>query len=302
VLSLVGLAHGLVADLAVTISIDWLVGSVVHGSDGSSNGGSNDWGVDGVGNNWSMGGVGNNWSVDSMGNNWSMDGMSNNWSGGVSRSWSHDSGLVGRGGLVGGLLRVRSCALVGHISDESIVAVGGVGDLLDPAVGESHSVGSLDIAGTIGGFLSIEVRLGVVVSNSVGVGVGGNLIGVLLGLVGGSGLVSNGSWGISWGSVDSVSHNWGSVSYNGGSMDSVSYNWSVVNGMVDWGMDSVVDWGDGVVGNDGSLAYWDWLVGSNGGLDLNQTLGVVSLGYGGVCGSESLALTESSDLTVGGGD
>jgi len=264
-----------VANLAVTVSVDWLIGSVVDGGNSSGDGGSNDWSVDGMVDR-GVHGMSNNWCMDSMSKNWSMDSMGNNRSGSVSWSWSHDSGLVGRGGLVGGgrlvggLLRVRSCALVGHISDESIVAVGGVGDLLDSTIGESHSVGSLDIAGTIGGLLSIEVRLGVVVSNGVGVGVGGDLISVGLGLV---------SWSrsISWGSVDSVSHNWGSV-------DSMSKDWSV-DGVMDRGMDewsmgnSVGYGGDGVEGGDSSLSSGDDLVGSNGGLNLSQTLGVVHLGH-----------------------
>jgi len=223
-------------------------------------------------------------------------------------SWGR---LVGGSGLVGGLLGVDSGALVGDVSDVAVVSIGGVLHVLDSAVGEGDGVRSLNIAGTIGGLLTVEVGLGVVVSDGICEGVGGNLIGVLLGLVGGSWLVSR-SWGISGGSVDGVSYNGGSVDGvgdNGGSVDGVVGNGvdGVVSDGVDgvvnnWGVDGMVDGGNGVVGNDGSLAYWDWPVGSNSGLDLSQTLGVVSLGYGGVCGSESLALTESSDLTVGGGD
>ena len=74
----------------------------------------------------------------------------------VSRSWGS---LVGGSGLVGGLLGVDSGALVGHVSDVSVVSVGGVGNLLHSAVGKGHSVGSLHVAGTIGGLLSVEVRL-----------------------------------------------------------------------------------------------------------------------------------------------
>jgi len=99
----------------------------------------------------------------------------------------------------------------------------------------------------------------------------------------------------------------GSVDHGGGVVRS-----GVVDSVVDWGVDSVVDGGmdtvvdsmrgDGVMGDNGGLAYWDGSVGSNGGLDLSQTLGVVSLGHGGVGGSEGLALAESSDLTVSSGD
>jgi len=232
----------------------------------------------------------------------------------------------GRGGLVSRLLRVDSGSLVGHIGNIAVIAVGGVGHVLDPAVGKSNRVRSGHVAGTIGLLLALEVGLGVVISHGVGEGVGGDLIGVFLGLVGGGGLVGSGSWlvsnrgrGISWGSVD-----------NGGVMsdgvvsdwvDSMMSDWvdgmmsdwvnrvvgnwvdSVVDSVVgDW-VDSVVgDWSNSVVRDHSGLANWDRSVGSNGGLDLRQTLGVISLSHGGVGGSESLGLTESSDLTVSGGD
>merc|ERR1719336_2433259 len=133
VLSLVGLAHALVADLTVPVSVDWLVGAVVNrGHSGGDGGVGHGGGVHGVGNN--RGVVGNNWGgVDAVGN-----GVGNNWGGvhsvghnggnnlggGVGRS---RLGSVGRGRLVGGLLRVDSGALVSHISDESVIAIGGVG-------------------------------------------------------------------------------------------------------------------------------------------------------------------------------
>jgi len=230
----------------------------------------------------------------------------------------HHLSVVSWGRLVGGLLGVDSGALVGDVSDVAVVSIGGVLHVLDSAIGKSDGVRSLDIAGTIGDLLTVEVGLGVVVSDGVGEGVGGNLIGVLLGLVGRSWLVG-GSWGISGGSVDGVSDNGGMVNHwgvdgvvgngvngvvgngVGDGVDGVVSHW--MDGMVDWSVVDSVGYGsDGVEGHDGVLAYWDWPVGSNGGLDLSQTLGVVSLGHGGVCGSESLALTESSDLTVGGGD
>merc|ERR1712018_52121 len=108
-------------------------------------------------------------------------------------------------------LRVDSGSLVGHISNISVISVGDVLDVPDSAIGKSHGVSTLDIAGTIGGLLSIEVGLGVVISHGVGEGVGRDLIGVFLGLVSGGGLVSNRGWGISGGSVDSVSNNWSMV-------------------------------------------------------------------------------------------
>jgi len=232
---------------------------------------------------------------------------------GGGRGWG-----VGGGGLVWLLLGVDSGALVGHIGHVAVVSVRGVLHVLDSAIGKSDGVGSLDVGGTIGGLLTVEVGLGVIVSHGVGEGVGGDLVGVLLSVVSRGGLVS-------WGSVHGVGNNGGSVhGVVNGSVHSVNWgmdsvvDWGVdsvvnwgVDSVVNWGVDSMVDWGvvdsmshggDRVQGDDGGLADWDWPVGSNGGLDLSQTLGVVSLGHGGVCGSEGLALTQSSHLTVSGGD
>jgi len=221
-------------------------------------------------------------------------------------------GVVSGGWLVSWLLGVDSGSLVGHIGNISVIAVGGVGHVLDPPIGKSHGVRPGHVAGTIGLLLALEVGLGVVISHGVGEGVGGDLIGVLLGLVSGSGLVSRGG-GISWGSL----HNHGGMVGSRGMMDSMMSHWvngvmsDWVNGvMSDWvhgvmshWVNSVMgDWGNSVVRDHSGLAYWDWPVGSNGGLDLSQTLGVVGLSHGGVGSSESLGLTESSDLTVGSGD
>ena len=82
-----------------------------------------------------------------------------------------------------------------------------------------------------------------------------------------------------------VGNNWGSMGNN-------------------WGMDGVSNsvWGNGVEWDNSGLSLWEGSVGSNGWLDLSKSLGVVSLGDGGVGSSESLALAQGSDLTVGGGD
>jgi len=227
-------------------------------------------------------------------------------------------GVVSGGWLVSRLLRVDSGSLVSHISHIAVISIGGVLDVLDPAVGKSHRVRSGDVAGTIGLLLALEVGLAVVVSNGVGEGVGRDLIRVLLGLVGWSGLVSW-SRGIGGGSVDSVGNDWGSVDSVSHGVDGMVGNWvdgmvgnwvnSVVGNWVDGSVDGVVDGGvvetgdggNGVMRDHSSLAYRDWSVGSNGGLDLSQTFGVVGLSHRGVGSSESLGLAESSDLTVSGG-
>ena len=143
--------------------------------------------------------------------------------------------MVGGGGgsLVGGLLGVDSGALVGHISDESVVAVGGVLDVLDAAIGESHRVGAGHVGGTVGLLLSVESGLGVVVGHGVGEGVGGDLVGVLLGVVGGGGGVVGG------GGVHGVGD-------HGGGVDSVSHYGGGVDSVVDGGVHGV---GNGVSDN-----------------------------------------------------
>merc|ERR550534_746194 len=115
----------------------------------------------------------------------------------------------GGGGVVagGGGLGVDSGALIGHIGDIAVISVGGVFDVLDPAVGKGNRVSSGDVAGTIGLLLSVEGGLGVVISDGVGEGVGGDLIGVGLGLVSGGGVDNRGV--ISGGGVDGGSNDGG---------------------------------------------------------------------------------------------
>ena len=87
-LSLVGLAHALVADLAVPVSVDWFVSTVVDGGHSSGDGGvGHGGGVHGVGNNRSV--VGNNWGgVHGVGHG--GDGVE-----------GHHGGLADRDGSVG---------------------------------------------------------------------------------------------------------------------------------------------------------------------------------------------------------
>merc|ERR1711976_116132 len=111
-LTLEGLAHRLVADLSMSISINWLVGTIV------------DWGNSGrhwgVGNWGSMNSVSNNWG--SMSNNWSsMDSMSNNWSGmGDNWSWLRS---ISWGWLVSWSLWVGGSTLIGDISNISVITI-----------------------------------------------------------------------------------------------------------------------------------------------------------------------------------
>merc|ERR1712002_532792 len=125
---------------------------------------------------------------------------------------SNNRSMVGWGSNSshGDSLRVGSSAIIGHISNISVDGVGVVVDMLDPAVRESHRVGALSIASSITGLSSIEVGVGVVISNSVVVGVRRDLISINLSNSMGNGsmvsrgsnhrgMVSGGSMGNDWG-------------------------------------------------------------------------------------------------------
>jgi len=94
----------------------------------------------------------------------------------------------------GSLVRCRgiwvdSSSFIGHISNIASIAISLVGNMLGTAIRKSNRVRSLSVSGTITGLSSVEVGVGVVISNSVGVSVGGGLIRVSRGMV-------------SWGSMD----------------------------------------------------------------------------------------------------
>ena len=115
--------------------------------------GNNRGSVDSVGNNGS--------SVDGMDKGSSVDGVGNHrGSGNVSTSGGR--GVDGFTGVLNG----------GNVAGQ---VVGGVGDGLDPAVGEVDRVRSSHSTGAIVGLGLLEVGLGVVIGHGVGVGVGGGL-------------------------------------------------------------------------------------------------------------------------------
>ena len=80
--------------------------------------------------------------------------------------------VSGLGGDIGLGLGVDRGALVGDLGDVAVDVVGGVLHMLDPAVGKGDRVRSRDNTVGIAGLSSVEVGLGVVVGNTVGVGVG----------------------------------------------------------------------------------------------------------------------------------
>ena len=267
----------------------------------SDRGGNNRGGVDGVGNNrGSMNGVGNDGGrVDSVGNRNS--------------------------------LRVLGLASVRDLSDVAINVVGVVVDGLDTAVREVHLVGALNNTGAIVALSLAKGGLGVVVGNSVVVGVGGDLSKVIKrgsvcnsvdnrGSMDDRGVVDNGSGMDKRGGVDSVVGNRGSVDKrgsmgnsvvgnrvgdSGGSMDKRgSVGYSVVGNGVGNHWSSMGNW-VGNVGSDGnnsSVSDGNGPVGSDGRLDLREALGVVGLGNGRVGGAKGLGLDKSPLLAMSSGD
>jgi len=233
-------------------------GGVGH-SDG---GGNNRGGVDGVGNNrGSMNGVGNDRGR--------MNGVGN-----------RDS------------LRVLGLASVRDLSDVAVNVVGVVGDGLDTAVRKVHLVGALNNTGAIVALSLAKGGLGVVVGNSVVVGVGGDLSKVIKrgsvcnsvdnggsvdnrsvvdnrGSVDDRGVVDNGSGMDKRGGVDSVVGDRGSVDKRGSMGNSVVGNRVGDSG---GGMDKRGSVGHSVVGN-GVGNYWssmgNWV--SNVGSDGNNS-------------------------------
>ena len=142
-------------------------------------------------------GVGNNGSVDGVSNNRGVDGVGNHGGGVVSRG----GGVVSRGGVGNnGGSSVVGLSLVGHISNIAIIVVGVVLDVLDPAVGKVDRVLAINNTGTIIVLSLVEGSSGVVIGNSIGVGVGGNLREVISsisgmghrGVVSGGGVVDRG--------------------------------------------------------------------------------------------------------------
>ena len=205
--------------------------------------------------------------------------------------------MIGGGG-VGGCRVVRLSlgvdrdSLVRHIGDVTIVVIGGVLDVLGPAVGESNRVTAGNVTGGIGGLGSVELGLGVVISNTVLKGVWG---GLLLLNVGGGGVAVGGS----------VVHNRGGVGNHGCGVHGVSNNGGVVRGggMVDNGSSvvgggSVVHDGSGVVGSRG-VVHNGGVIGSGGmvgGGGVIRSRGVV--GSWGIAGNGSGSVDSSNGLLV----
>ena len=112
-------------------------------------------------------GVGNDWGVDSV---------------------SDSRSMVGRGSRV--VLGVLGLAVVGDISNISIVTIDVVVDVLDSAIRKSDGVRSLGVTSTVRRLGSIEVSLGVVITDGVSVAVGRG------GVIAGGAVVNAMDWGM----------------------------------------------------------------------------------------------------------
>ena len=170
------------------------------------------------------------------------------------RSILHSLSVVSRGRGVGGGGGVLSLSLISDLSDVAVVVIDVVVDVLDPAVRKSNGVRTLPLASSIIRLSSVEVGVGVVVSDGVLVGVGRYLIGVhLSNSVGNRGMISRGSVDnggvISWSSVD---HRGSMVC--GGSVDHRG-------GMVCWGNSVCNRVGNGVGNRVGKAMSDDSVVG-----------------------------------------
>merc|ERR1719281_644717 len=140
-------------------------------------------------------------------------------------------------------------SLVGDISDITIIVIGMILDVLDSAVGKVDGVFTIDNTGSVIVLSLLESSTRVVISNSIGVRVWGNL----------SKVISNIS-SLHWGMVSrgSMSNNWGMVSWS-----CMSNNW----GMISWGgMDGMNSVGDNSIST----------VKSVGGISNNSSVGTKS--------------------------
>jgi len=197
--------------------------------------------------------------------------------------------------------------------------------MLGTAIRKSNGVRSSSVTGTITSLSSIESRLGVVISNSVGVGVRRRLIRVSwLSVVGRSGVDNRGmiSWSgvdnrgvISWSSVDNRGViGWGVVDNRGMINRGMVDNWGMVDnrGMVSWG--GMVNWcsmdnrgmiSRGMMDNRGGMVsskMSDWSVSTVCWLDLRKSLRVIYLVDRGVGSSKSLGLDNASLFSIRSGD
>merc|ERR1719477_337305 len=185
-------------------------------------------------------------------------------------------GSIGRSGLNNWSIRVHSSSFIGNISNISIISISMVVYMLGTAIRKGNRVRSRDSSCTISNLLSIESSVGVVISNSVSIGIGGGLIRVSWL----SSVISRGNLD-NWGSMvcRSSMDNWSSM-VGRGSMD----NWSSMVGrgsMDNWSMDSMNSMSNRSMHSmnsmssnrdNCSMSNSNWLVSTDSRLDLSNAL------------------------------
>merc|ERR1719320_1409976 len=204
----------------------------------------------------------------------------------------NNRGSIGRSGLNNWSIRVHSNPIIGNISNISIISISMVVHMLGTTIRKSNRVRSRDSSCTISSLLSIESSVGVVISNSVSIGIGGRLIRVswLSSVISRGNLDNRGSmhnWGsiVGRGSMD----NWSSMvgrgsmdywsSMNNRSMDSMSnrsmYSMNSMGNRSVHSMNSMSNRSvHGMSSNrdNSSMSNSNWLVSTNSRLDLSKAL------------------------------
>jgi len=206
-------------------------------------------------------------------------------------------------------LRICSGTVVGHLGHVAVVVVDVVVDVLDASVRESHGVGTLGVTCAVTGLGSIEVRVGVVVSNGVLVGVGRDLVRVDLSMVG-RGSMSNHGGVVGRGSMDhrgvvgrgSVDYRSvvgrGSMDHRSSMVDSVDNRGSMVDSMVD-SMDRS-SMSHNSMRSSMVTSYYSTLSEMCGYTRLSSTGHRIMGSHRGDGGAEGLGLTVAPDLTLVG--
>merc|ERR1719228_579526 len=168
-------------------------------------------------------------------------------------------------------IRIHSSTFISNISNISIITIGMIVHILSTSIRESNRVRSSDSSCTIRRFSSIESSIGVVISNSIIVGVRAGLIRVS------SRCSMCNQRGMSY--YRGMSNNWSNrVSYGMGNGSSM-YNRSM-DCMNNWTVDSMNNWSMYSMGSkmgNSSMSNRDRLVCSKSRLYLRQTLRVVNL-------------------------
>merc|ERR1719315_965242 len=98
-------------------------------------------------------------------------------------NWSRDNSRCSNNSSPGNPFREGGSTIIDYFSDVSIKVISVVVNMLDTTIRESDRVGTLTVTGSIIRFCGLEVRARVIISNTVLVGVGGDLVRVNLSCV-----------------------------------------------------------------------------------------------------------------------